>query len=929
MKTEERTAAIEAMHNLRRNFAFSILNSQFSLALLVIGCALASAPIWLGPGIINTHAGGDSPFLLIRTHELVVNLRAGIFPAHWMPNAAFGLGYPFFNYYASLPYYLAAFFNLLGINLTTAIKLTQTVGMFAAALAMYRFARDFFAPAGAALAAIAYTLAPFHLVNIYVRGDSLSEFYAFVWYPLILWAIHALTRAHAARRTPYATLTLSLAGLPLTHNVSALLFAPFIAAYALAVLFNTARQSSARGQIFIIHVCVLLSAAVLAMGLSAWFWLPALGETSLVQLEQQTTGYFNYANHFRNANLIQWSALFDYQVNPTLSVIALGLPHAILALAGLILWGIRRRQHRLWLAMVIGLLTSAVMLTPLSALIWRTLPLLALAQFPWRYLSVQAIFVAVLIGSLADYVEFRPHRSLPVAFPMLIVVTLGAGLAISTLWGLPNERLNVSSRDVNPHTVQLYEWQTGNIGTTIRAEYLPKTALPWPRIGPALLGQPPTAYLVSSAGQIALGSSAISATLVHQSPIQQEWQIAVQAEQVTFTLPLLAAPGWVDASLSPATTVQAYAGSGWVLLSRPRGTHRVVLRYAGTLLQHTGEQLSIVASVILLLLAVITTVQRIKHQARNSTKKPIFSQIRLGMYVGIAAVGLITFLIWASIRIYPSPSMNALDNNMRLFPHRGPLTLRTTDSNIFTLNNAFIYPQRIRAGESFTVGLSWAEATTPPTLTAKLELPPPSAYVVNQRVFRYHADPQISDAKQFTMTINPAALPGPTLLRLSLSDDQDSVFVVGPTVIDTPPNAPTQTVHVFGNGIALHQADLLNTSDQDICVRANWSRTPAMTNRADALQVSFRIMDAQGELIAQADGQPQAGLAPTWVWPLGAVVEDSYCGIPIAHHLREGEPFAVQVIWYRRQTLEEVDRVLLRGSWINAYQQAMGLTADR
>ena len=35
-------------------------------------------------------------------------------PVRWMPDAAYGLGYPFFNYYAALPYYLAAGLRLLG-----------------------------------------------------------------------------------------------------------------------------------------------------------------------------------------------------------------------------------------------------------------------------------------------------------------------------------------------------------------------------------------------------------------------------------------------------------------------------------------------------------------------------------------------------------------------------------------------------------------------------------------------------------------------------------------------------------------------------------------------------------------------------------------------------------------------------------------------
>ena len=150
----------------------------------LLGVALlAAADVW-GPGIVNTRGGGDSPFLLQRTHQMAVSLRAGVFPVRWMPDAAYGLGYPFFNYYAALPYYLAAALNLLGLDLLTAIKLTQTLGFVGASLAAFGWVYHVWQHRAAAwLAAVAYTVAPFHLVNVYVRGDSLSEFYAFIFYP--------------------------------------------------------------------------------------------------------------------------------------------------------------------------------------------------------------------------------------------------------------------------------------------------------------------------------------------------------------------------------------------------------------------------------------------------------------------------------------------------------------------------------------------------------------------------------------------------------------------------------------------------------------------------------------------------------------------------------------------------------------------------
>ena len=54
------------------------------------------------------------------------------------------------------------------------------------------------------------------------------------------------------------------------------------------------------------------AAVLLALALAAWFWLPALGESSLAQLGPVTEGYFHYSNHFRDADLVQRSLLFDY-----------------------------------------------------------------------------------------------------------------------------------------------------------------------------------------------------------------------------------------------------------------------------------------------------------------------------------------------------------------------------------------------------------------------------------------------------------------------------------------------------------------------------------------------------------------------------------------------------------------------------------------
>ncbi len=461
---------------------------------LLLLALIAALPIWTGPGLVNTRGGGDSPFLFFRLQQLVANLHDGVFPARWMPDAAYGLGYPFFNYYAVLPYYLGALFNLIGFDLLVSIKLVQTLGFVFAAAAMYRWAERHTPTRSAAwLIAVAYTFAPFHLVNVYVRGDSLSEFYAFVFYPLILWSIDRVIESPRS----FGWLALTYGGLIMTHNVSALIFSPFILLYMAAALSKSAISNRKSA------IIALVGSLLVSFALAAWFWLPALGEANLVQLDNQTTGYFNYAEHFRAANLIQNSIGFDYSIaaDPQSSTpFAMGLIQAIGAGAGLIaLIATWRRSRDRWFRafIVIGLLVSTLMITPLSKVLWDTLPLLPLTQFPWRFLSIQSLFAAFAIGYLAAFITDHVSRT------TLFISLVGVVLAVSVMLPLQPDYLPIRADEITPARLQLYEAFTGNIGTTIRAEYLPRATDPAAVYRARLLIEPSAVSIATQSCRVA------------------------------------------------------------------------------------------------------------------------------------------------------------------------------------------------------------------------------------------------------------------------------------------------------------------------------------------------------------------------------------------------------------------------------------------
>jgi uncharacterized membrane protein len=127
------------------------------LVVLVLATVLTIYPL-LPPGIPST---ADGPLHLIRLVELDAVLRSGVLYPRWAPDLALGYGYPIFNYYAPLFYYLAEIPHLLGASFELAVKLTIDASFLLYALGTYWWTRPFLGAAPATVAAIAYLYFPF------------------------------------------------------------------------------------------------------------------------------------------------------------------------------------------------------------------------------------------------------------------------------------------------------------------------------------------------------------------------------------------------------------------------------------------------------------------------------------------------------------------------------------------------------------------------------------------------------------------------------------------------------------------------------------------------------------------------------------------------------------------------------------------------
>jgi hypothetical protein len=851
---------------------------------LLLLALLAALPLWNGPGLVNTRGGGDSPFLFIRLHQLMANLREGVFPARWMPDAAYGLGYPFFNFYASLPYYFAAIFNFLGVDLLASIKIVQMLGFVFAGFALYGWARRAYSARrhfdnrwAAWLAAVAYVYAPFHLINVYVRGDSLSEFYAFIFYPLILWSIDRIF--DSPRHWPL--LALSYGGLILTHNVSALIFSPFVVLYVLIYLPKSKIKNVKS------KIAALALGLALAFALSAFFWLPALGEASLTQVSDvQTTGYFNYAEHFRAANLIQNSIGFDYSITTapgSNSPFAMGLVQAIATVAGLVVliatWK-KDSPQRFRLFVLIGLALSTFMITPLSKPLWDTLPLLSYTQFPWRFLSIQALFASLAIGYLAIAVT-RPAR---------LAIPIGLILVASMLFTLRPDYLPVRADEITPERLQLYEAFTGNIGTTIRAEYLPRTMIPRPYTGPMLI-DPSVVPLhpIVSHGE-AIGAQ------VERRAITQQWKVNVMSDKATLSFPIINWPGWQAFVDDQPIETRAAPDLGYIQIDVPRGEHRVDLKLGNTPIRSLGEIISVIALIIIVVASVpllrAVPWRRLATQAKSPTALAV-------LVVGAGFV-LIVIILQNAYPLAPNENDLTMDFVSKPWLHHNP--------------GGYAFRADVRLGEyvikvdaDMVQANQWWNVTASSDVSATLSLVAPSTHLFGGPSLITQTVTHIQNGLNAYALRPSYALPtGLYYVTVQMGDDTQflqPVWIQNSGESAASPQFGSLTPSI---GLAAVQTQLRDPDRLDVLLQ--W----VVAGVTDAnYGISLRLHDAADKVWTSLDTQPGYGFQPTSAWQPDTL-NDAYT-LDLPNDLPRDQVYTLDVILYRIASKQEVGRTAIDG----------------
>ncbi|RMG95763.1 MAG: hypothetical protein D6706_11525 [Chloroflexi bacterium] len=835
---------------------------------MLLACA-AAWPLFAHPGLLNTRGGGDSPFLLQRVQQLEVALRQGHFPVRWMPDANYGYGYPFFNFYAPLSIYITVLFRFLGFSYVRAIELSQLAGFIVAGWGMYVLARRWFkSELAGGLAAVAYTFAPFHMVNVYVRGDSLAEFWAMAFYPLVILAADDLFAAFqkgADRKRPIVRFSLAYAALILSHNISALIFTPFVGLYLLIRWWQLAQnrwRPNVWGSVVI--------AVVLALALAAWFFVPALREQSFAQLEPVTEGYFHFSNHFRGRDLVQTGFFFDYSPNGG-KAFRMGLVQAVVMLLGLgsLLWPGNRFvavPYRLFVLLVT--LVATFMITPLSGSLWAHLPLVPFTQFPWRFLSVQAFGGALATAVLACWP--RSRWITPITAVLLLLAAFG---------NLRTDHLPLTDADITPEKLAQYEWFTGNIGSTVSAEYLPPTVKPRYYTGAWLnTGERFAPHWLAGTGKVLAQPQAGGTRLA--------WRLDVQ-ETAVVLFPVMYWPGWqaqVDGSPIP---IEPANDSGLITVKLLPGTHLVTFRLGRTPVRLWAELLSLTA----VLLAIWLYRPRLALPNRR--------------LILLAGSGL---LLSAGLRFWPTQTL-APHNLTWDFAQMGYLHHDTNgvlyDNGVRLVSYQYS-AEEVEAGETLTVWVNWEDDGNT-AVSATLQL-------VSPAVNRFDNVPPVVASTQlvtpqtaYHLSIPTNAPAGLFVPRLTVENGRPLLpsgqtrgdLFLRPVRIRATHSEPSGE---NGRSLDVRPVRVMLTNPRTLFVQLAWYTAKPQTHNYNA---SLRLVDATGRQYAQSDIQPGFGFLPAMLWPSGEWVND-WLTLSIADDVDAIEPYTLLVQLYVWQTGEPV-----------------------
>lgn len=363
-----------------------------------------------------------------RVFEMGKALKDGMFPVRWVSDLGYGYGYPIFNFYSPLPYYVGGILILIGFNALLATKITFIIGILLSAILMYFFIKSFLNNLAALISGLIYLYFPYHAVNIYIRGD-LGEIFAYAFLPLVFLGFYKIFYTLQERSSFLDNfkwillLAFSITLVIISHNLTSFMLIFFLILFILIALVFSLNRSK--------FILFSLSAILLGFALSAFYSIPAILEMKYTNVFSQIGGGAYYRDHFVCPYQF-WDSFWGFGGSTKGCIdgmsFKLGKTNVILTVFSLILFLYISVKNKfrdnifLYLSSLILLFFSIFMTLENSLLIWQNISNMEFIQYPWRFLNFVGFFISIIIALFISEFKYLFKTKLTLILTTIIIL---------------------------------------------------------------------------------------------------------------------------------------------------------------------------------------------------------------------------------------------------------------------------------------------------------------------------------------------------------------------------------------------------------------------------------------------------------------------------------------------------------------------------
>ena len=512
-------------------------------------------------------SGHDVEFHLYSWLEVLSQWKHGILFPRWAALAHFAYGEPRFIFYPPASWTLGALLTAI-FPWTIASSVYIWIVLAASGASMFVLARRWLDRRDAMFAAVLYTVNPYHLVIVYWRS-AFAELLASCLVPLLLLCV---LNVAARRRRALGPLAFVLAASWLTNAPAAVMIHY---STVLLLAWISWRQRSLR-PLFDAAAAVALAAA-----LSAFYLLPAIYEQRWINISEVVSQgsrpvdnflfiHTGDADHDAFNHIISWVAVLEMTV-------------ILAALAATKFRPTRQKRKTdedLGNVLLPWAIACALLMFPITALLWRVLPKMQFMQFPWRWLlCLSMIFSILVVRGMRGWW----WRSAVCLASILVVVT--AWNRIQPPWW--DNAADLREMQDNMATAAGYE------GTD---EYTP-------------LGADPAA-IDKDARNVTVDGPAHAAIRVSRWDAESKIFTAEMSAPDQLALRLFRYPAWRTEVNGKQVETAAKPDTGQMLVPVEAGTNRVRITFVRTWDRTAGAWISLLTAILLM---IVITLRRKPH----------------------------------------------------------------------------------------------------------------------------------------------------------------------------------------------------------------------------------------------------------------------------------------------------------------------------